>query len=309
MKRILIFGAVLAAAATVTLSALAASPVPFPAATVTQVFIAAQTVTTDGAMSSWFAPGASVVFRAYAVDPKSHKVVDPKAVKYFYVAIPNEPNVKLKYGATAPGASSGLPWTGTWTEPASYPVGLVPFKVLIQLKQGTGKQLKGQFVQMPVATAMLNISATPPPVYTPAAPAGPAGAGATGTALAASLYVDTVAGSGPVGIAKRPVGCSQANVFKRGEQVVVRTWGTDLATTDVLSSDNVNTAHFSIAGVPDVTLNWGAHGTVGSQVFFWSNAWVIPATYPLGATTIHVVFNLESGKTATYDYTINVIPS
>ena len=261
-------------------------------------------------MSSWFAPGASVVFRAYAVDPKSHKVVDPKLVKYFYVTIPNQPNVKLKYGATAPGASTGLPWTGTWTVPASYPAGTRrlqgPDPAQAEHRQAGSRASSSQ---MPVATAQLNISATPPAAYTPAAPAGPAGAGATGTALNASLYVDTVAGSGPVGIAKRPVGCSQANVFKRGEQVVVRAWGTDLATTDVLSTDNVNTAHFSIAGVPDVTLNWGAHGTVGSQVFFWSNAWIIPATYPLGATTIHVVFNLESGKTATYDYTINVIPS
>ena len=120
---------------------------------------------------------------------------------------------------------------------------------------------------MPVGTAQLNISPTAPTVFTPAAPAGPAGSGA-GSVLAASLYVDTVAGTGPVGVAKRPVGCSQANVFKRGEQVVVRSWGTDLATTDVLSSDNVNTAHVSIAGVPDVTLNWGAHGTVGQPGLF-----------------------------------------
>ena len=308
MKRILILGAALAAVATLTGSALAANPVPFPSAKVTQVFIAAQTVTNDGAMSSWFAPGASVVFRAYAVDPKSHRVVDPKFVRYFYVTIPNEPNVKLKYGATAPGASSGLPWTGSWTVPASYPVGVVGFKVLIQLKQSSGKYLKGQFVQMPVATAQLNISPTAPAVLTPAAPAGSAGAGSSGQALDASLYVDTVNGSGPVGIAKRPIGCSQTNVYKRGEQIVVRTWGTELATTDVLSSDNVSSAHFSIAGQPDVTLNYGAHGVVGSQVFFWANAWVIPATYPLGETTIHVVFKLESGKTGTFDFTINVIP-
>jgi hypothetical protein len=307
MKKILILGAVLAAAATLTSAAAAANPAPFPAPTVKDVFIAAQTVTADGAMSSWFAPGASVVFRAYAVDPKSHKVIDPKAVRYFYVTIPNQPNVKLKYGAAAPGASSGLPWTGTWTVPASYPVGVVGFTVLIQLKQN-GKQLKGQFVQMPVASSMLNISATAPGAYSPAVPAGPAGAGSAGQALAASLYVDTVNGSGPVGIAKRPIGCSQTNVYKRGEQVVVRSWGTDLATTNVLSSDNVSSAHFSIAGVPDVTLNYGAHGTVGNQVFFWANAWVIPATYPLGETTIQVVYNLESGKTGSYDYTINVIP-
>jgi hypothetical protein len=304
MKKLVILGAVPAVVASVAMSASAATPVPFPAPTVQQVFVAAQTVTTDGAMSSWFKPGDTVVFRAYAIDPKSKKVVDPKAVKYFYVTIPNEPNVKLAYGAKAPGASTGLPWTGTWTVPATYPTGLVNFKVLIQIKQNGSKQLKGQFVQMPVVPSQLNISPTAPTAFTPSVPAGPAGAG-SGSALAASLYVDTVAGTGPVGVAKRPVGCSQANVFKRGEQVVVRSWGTDLATTDVLSNANVDTAHVSIAGVPDVTLNWGAHGTV----YFWSAPWIIPATYPMGETTLHVVFNLLSGKTATYDYTINVIPS
>ena len=104
MKRISILGAVVGVALAVTLSASAATPVPFPSPTVKQVFVAGQTVTTDGSLSSWFTPGSTVVFRAYAVDPKSHKVVDPKAVKYFYVSIPGQPNVKLKYGATAPGA-------------------------------------------------------------------------------------------------------------------------------------------------------------------------------------------------------------
>ena len=307
MKRFLTFSAALAFAATLAGSAFSANPVPFPSTTVAQVFVAAQTVTTDGAMSSWFAPGSTVVFRAYAVDPVSHKVVDPKFVKYFYATIPNQPNVKLKYGATAPGASTGLPWTGTWTVPANYPTGIVDLKILIQVRQPNGKQLKGQFVQLPVGTSQLNISPTAPAAFAPGAPAGRAGAG-SGNALDVSLYVDTVNGSRPVGIGTRPIGCSQTNVYKRGEQVVVRTWGADLKTTNVLSSDNVSSAHFSIAGQPDVTLNYGAHGAVGNQVFFWANAWVIPPTFPLGEATIHVVFNLESGKTGTFDYAINIIP-
>lgn len=302
MKRISILGALIGVALAATMTATAANPVPFPSLTVKQVFVAAQTVTSDGALSSWFKPGSSVVFRAYAVDPKSHKVVDPKVVKYFYVTIPGQPNIKLTYGATAPGASSGLPWSGVWNVPTSY-VGGVPFKILIKVQDKTGKVFKGQFVQMPSATAALNVSATSPATtYTPGAAGGDAGAGSG--VLNASLYVDTVNGSGPVGIAKRPVGCSLANVFKRGEQVVVRAWGTDLSTTNVLSNDNVASAHFSIAGVPDVPLNYGAHGAL----YFWANAWVIPQTYPLGATTIHVVYTLESGKSASYDYSINVIP-
>jgi hypothetical protein len=307
MKRLVTLGAAFAIVAAVAGSALAANPLPFPSDKVQQVFIAAQTVTSDGSMSSWFAPGSTVVFRAYAIDPKSHKVVSPDAVKYFYVTIPNEPNVKLKFGATAPGASSGLPWTGSWTVPASYSPGVVGFKILIQLKQNSGKQLKGQFVQMPVATAQLNISPTAPAAFAPGAPAGAGGVG-TGSPLDLSLYVDTVNGTRPAAAAPRAIGCSQTNVFKRGEQIVIRTWGTELATTSVLSSDNVSAALATVPGLPDLTLNYGAHGAVGNQVFFWSNAWQVPATYPLGNVTIHIAFTLESGKTGSYDYPINIIP-
>lgn len=302
MKTILTLGAVLAAAATVTATASAVTPVPFPSPTVKQVFVAAQTVTTDGALSSWFTPGSPVVFRAYAVDPKTHQVINPKLVRYFYVSIPGQPNVKLTYGAKAPGASTGLPWTGTWNVPSGYALGSVPFRVLIQVREN-GKQLKGEFDQMPSATAALVISATTPSLLTPGPTSGDVGAPAN-QALNASLYVDTVNGSGPVGIAKRPVGCSLTNVYKRGEQVVVRAWGADLSNSAVLSNDNVDSAHFTPTGAPDVALNYGAHG----PLYFWANAWVIPQSYPLGTTTIHVVFKLLSGKSASYDYSINVIP-
>lgn len=308
MKRFLTLGAALAATVAATGSAQAANPVPFPASTVVQLFVAAQTVTPGGAMANIFAPGSSVVFRAYAVDPSTKKVLTANDVRYFYVTIPNQPNVKLKYDASAPGASKGLPWTGQWAVPASYPAGTVAFKILLQAKEKSksGQQRKGQFVQFPVSSAMLTISANPPPVYTPGVNAGTAGAG-NGT-LQLSLYVDTVNGTRPTGVAPRPVGCTQTNVYKRGEQVVVRSWGSDLATNDLLTSDNVSEAHFSIAGQPDVALNWGAHGVVGSQVFFWSNAWIVPASFPLGETTIHVLFKTESGRTGSYDQVINIIP-
>jgi hypothetical protein len=304
MKKILIFGAALAAFAAVTAPAMAADPLPFPSAQVKQVFIATQTVAPDGTMSSYFAPGSTVVFRSYAVDPKTRSIVDAKMVKYFYVSITGQPNtLKFKYDPAASGASKGLPWTASWTVPATFPVGTVAFKVLLKL---TSKR-QGQFVQMPVSTAMLTIMKNPP-APTPQGP----NAGAAGTTqvgpINLSLYVDTVAGTRPVGVPARLIGCSQTNVYRRGEQLVVRAWGTDLTTADVLSSDNVAEAHFSIAGQPDTKMNWGAHGTAGSQVFFWTNALIVPQTFPLGESTVHVAFTLESGKTGSYDYVITVIP-
>ena len=160
---------------------------------------------------------------------------------------------------------------------------------------------------MPVSPAMLTISKTPPTAVSPGANAGSAGVAQSGK-LDLSLYVDSVAGTRPVGVPARQIGCSQTNVYRRGEQLVVRAWGTDLNTANVLSSDNIKEAHFSIAGQPDTVMNWGAHGTPGSQVFFWTNALIVPQTFPLGESTVHVAFTTESGKTGSYDYVINVIP-
>jgi hypothetical protein len=296
MKRILSVGAALAAAAGVSV-ATAATPPPFPAAKVGPVFIAAQTVTTAGTMTNYFAPGSTVVFRAYAVDTKTKKLVTGKGARFFYVKIPNQPNVKLAYKPTAPGATKGMPWVGTWTIPADYPAGAVPIDIRIKL----WSHRTGQFVQMPVAPAMLTVSAKAPAVFSPA-PTGPVGLENGSNNL--SLYVDSVNGTSPAAAPKRPNGCSQTNVYKRGEQVVFRAWGMDLKSGDVLTLDNVKEAHVVIPGQPNLALNYGSHGVVS----FWSAPWQLPTDYPLGDAIAQVVFTTLDGQTATFDYTISVIP-
>lgn len=292
-----------AIAATVALPAVAnAQETPFPSPKVEQVFVAAQTVTTQRAMITQVAPGATVVFRAYAVDGKTRTVIAAKDVKYFYVKIPNQPNVKLTYNAQAPGATPRMPWSGAWTVPAAYPLGLVDFKILITLQA----KRRGQFVQMPVSSSQLTVTRTTTTSYTApivAIPAVPVGG-----KLDVGLYVDSVNGTRPAGTTPRPVGCTQTNVFKRGEQFVLRAWGSEMATGSVLSTENVDTATFTVPGVAPVTLNWGAHGPTTGRIWFWSNAWNIPTTFPLGDTTIRVTFTLDSGKVGAFDYVITIIP-
>ena len=292
-----------AIAATVALPAVAnAQETPFPSPKVQQVFVAAQTVTTQRAMITQVAPGATVVFRAYAVDGKTRTVIAAKDVKYFYVKIPNQPNVKLTYNAQAPGATPRMPWSGAWTVPAAYPLGLVDFKILITLQA----KRRGQFVQMPVSSSQLTVTRTTTTSYTApivAIPAVPVGG-----KLDVGLYVDSVNGTRPAGTTPRPVGCTQTNVFKRGEQFVLRAWGSEMATGSVLSTENVDAATFTVPGVAPVTLNWGAHGATTNRVWFWSNAWNIPTTFPLGDATIRVTFTLDSGKVGAFDYVITIIP-
>lgn len=303
MRKIVILLAVTAAVAGFpTVAAAADGETPFPAPTVKEVFIAAQTVTAERAVITQIAPGGTVIFRAYAVDGKTRKVIAAKDVKYFYVKIPNQPNVKLKYDPQAPGATARMPWTGAWTVPANSALGLVDFKILITLQA----KRRGQFVQLPIAPSQLTVtpttttSLTAPVAANPAVPAG--------GALDVGLYVDSVNGTRPAGTTPRPVGCTQTNVFRRGEQFVLRSWGTELATGNVLSAENVDTATFTVPGVAPITLNWGPHGPTSNRTWFWTNAWNIPTTFPLGDTTLRVTFTLDSGKVGAYDYVITIIP-
>lgn len=307
MKTLTILAAVFAAAAIVTATATAADPeVPFPAAKAGPVWVAAHTVTPAGAMASWFAPGDKVVFRAYAVDVKTKKIVRKTDVQYFYVSgIPNQPNVKLAFNPAAPGATVGMPWSGTWTVPADYPAGQVSFKMLIKLKA----KRTGSFVQMPVATATLNISKTAPPAVGTPAGAPQSGLVAADGKVPLAIYVDSVNGTAPTGTAPRAIGCTQTNVYHRGERVVIRSWGNVLATGDILNNDTVQTATYSLPGVATpITMGWGAHGATGAKVWFWTNFWIVPADYPLGDAVVTVTFKTFDGKTGTYLYPITIIP-
>ena len=81
---------------------MAADPLlPFPAAKAGPVFISTHIVTTDGAVSQ---TGSRPAPRSCSARSRStrrrRRSSRPKDVKYFYVTIPNQPNVKLKYDAS-----------------------------------------------------------------------------------------------------------------------------------------------------------------------------------------------------------------
>ena len=123
------------------------------------------------------------------------------------------------------------------------------------------------------------------------------------------LYVDTVNGTRPApGTPPRAVGCSHTNTFKRGEQVVYRVWGSLAETGEILSSENVKYAYVKTPGLPNLKLNWGGHGAATNRVWFWANAYLVPADYPLGNVTARIVFKTEDGKFGLYDYDMVILP-
>lgn len=123
--------------------------IPFPAPKA-DVFVAVNTSTTAGEATNLATRGSSVVFHAFAADTKTKKVLTDKDVKYFYVTIPGQPNLKLAYTKLG----SRFLWTGTWTVPASQPLGIVEFKALVRTKA----KRYGSFVQIGVINAMLTVT-------------------------------------------------------------------------------------------------------------------------------------------------------
>ncbi len=281
---------------------------PFPSTKVGGVFVSAQTVNSGRAISNAFAPGRLVFFRAYAVDTKTHKLLTKKTRKYskhavrdFYVQIPNGPKVQMRYRPKSVMSSGRYRWIGAWRVPADYPAGVVPFHIRVR----TWTRRTGSFAQLPIDLAQLTITADPQLPYGP----GPTTPGSvSASTVDVALYVDTVNGTHPAGAPPRPVGCTQTNVWKRGEQLVVRAFGFDLGDGSVLSMDNVSDAHFSVPGQANLPLNWGAHGPAGGKVWYWTNAWQIPLDYPLGDVNIHVSVTTIGGKVGTLDYPITIVP-
>lgn len=130
---------------------------PFPAPEVQTAFVSAQTVAPGtSSLSNYFTRGSTVGFRAFAGENKTGKILADQDIRYFYVAIPGQPNVKLAYTGElrdeAP--NSAWPWSASWTIPSDFPLGTVAFRVLLQTKS---KQF-GSFVQIPVLTSQLTVT-------------------------------------------------------------------------------------------------------------------------------------------------------
>ncbi len=319
MKRITLALTVLVSLAFAA-AAKAADP-PFPGNKVNGVFVAAQTVTATGAVSDQFAPGDTVVFRAFAIDTKRHTLITKRLAKlvkrhghvtkasanaaktalhHFFVRIPLVGDQELKYTKVPVGLDPRYRWAVSWKVPALYPQGVVQFQVFAKM---WNKQ-SGTFTQVPISLSQLTITTTPQEPFGP----GPTVQGsASSTNLDMALYGDAVAGH------SRPVACTQTNVFKVGEQVIVRAFGYEFSDGAVLEGGvNVTDAHFTVPGSPteiSTALNWGSHGTAPQKQSYWTGAWTIPVDYPIGDITVHVSFTTLLGKTGTLDYPITIIPA
>jgi hypothetical protein len=155
-RKLAVLAAGIAVIAAVTTTALAVAPgeTPFPSPTIDTLMVTTNTSLGDGSaaiLTSRFVPGSTVVFNVFAANAKTKEVLTADDVKYAYVKIPGQPNVKLAY--LAPTKRNGPNFTGKWTIPSTYAGGLVEFTTRFQTKD----KKFGNFVQIPVTTSQLTV--------------------------------------------------------------------------------------------------------------------------------------------------------
>ena len=132
---------------------------PFPSQTIESVFVSTRTVTAPsspdgpGVLTNFYARGSTVVFQVFAGATKTGKILTGADVKYAYVKLPDGTKIKLSY--KEPVNTTDPAWSGTWTIPANYAPKVVDFVVRFRTKD---KQY-GNFVQLPVSTSQLTVTA------------------------------------------------------------------------------------------------------------------------------------------------------
>jgi len=85
--------------------------------------------------NNYFKPGDTVVFRMWATDVADggYAVTPTTAAKYYpEIKIAGEPNADFSWASEPRGAPTVSYWEYAWTVPAKYPVGTVPFKILVK---------------------------------------------------------------------------------------------------------------------------------------------------------------------------------
>ena len=165
MKRLALLLGCLIAAAAFAGPALADDVAPFPAKKV-DVMVYGDTISSSrGAVkfdkACWqrntFPQNSRVVFRMWAVDMAKGTPITDIDIKYAYVQIPGQPNLKMSFGKHGALADSPYFWIAAWAVPADYPIGTVPFKFVVKTKENKF----GTFQQVPDPNAQLAITLKP----------------------------------------------------------------------------------------------------------------------------------------------------
>lgn len=82
--------------------------------------------------TNYFQRGEQVVFRIYGTEAATGAVLSTENVKYAYVKIPGQANLRLNWGAHGAPSNRVWFWTTPWIVPKNYPLGAVTTRIVFK---------------------------------------------------------------------------------------------------------------------------------------------------------------------------------
>jgi hypothetical protein len=104
--------------------------------------------------NNYFQRRSRVVFRAWAVNTATGQALGAEDMKYAYVKIPGQPNLKLNWGPHGTAPNRVQFWSAAWAIPADYPLGVVPYRIVFK----TEENKFGIYQQPAVEAAQLTVT-------------------------------------------------------------------------------------------------------------------------------------------------------
>ena len=107
--------------------------------------------------TNFFARGERAVWHISAVNARSGQIITNKDVKYVYLIVPGMKNIPVTFTphgkdpVTAPWT-----WTARWDIPLDYALGVVPFKLVMKLKDWS-KNKTATFTQLPMVLNQMTV--------------------------------------------------------------------------------------------------------------------------------------------------------
>ena len=95
-------------------------------------------------------------------------------------------------------------------------------------------------------------------------------------------------------------GCYVTGVFARGQRMVWRFEVVDVTTGKRLTDQDVASAVIKLPTGEEFKGRFGRHGATNDAPWFWTTAWNVPPTYPLGVLDWTLNVSTKDGKSASY---------
>ena len=79
--------------------------------------------------------GEQIVFRIWGSEADTGAILNTENVKYAYVSVPGQPNLKLNWGAHGAATNRVWFWTAAWVVPADYPLGSLKARIVFKTEE------------------------------------------------------------------------------------------------------------------------------------------------------------------------------